>query len=90
MDTVPARPGWKTTEFWASLVFGAGGVGLIVWAARAGLRPGVDVAVISAGALLSAISFLGYVWSRASVKRAQHDANGNIVAAVASGRSKAI
>lgn len=86
MDMVANKSGWRTSEFWASLVFGAGGVGLIVWAARTGLRPGVDVTVILAGALLSAASFGAYAWSRARVKSAHHDAT----AAVASSRSRSV
>lgn len=59
------KPGYKTTEFWLSLV--ATLVGLFV---GSGILPGEHLAMKIAGFVLAALGALGYSASRAVVKRA--------------------
>lgn len=62
------KPGWKTTEFWLSLV--ATLVGLFI---ASGALPEESVVMKIAGFVLAALVSLGYGAMRASVKKAEAD-----------------
>lgn len=64
-DPLPAKPGWKTTEFlgtWAAKIFGA--------LLTSGLLADGSVAMRITGAAVFVLAQLGYTWSRTAVKAA--------------------
>jgi len=63
------KPGFLTTEFWLTLMFGLAGTGLTVW----GAAKGNDV-MMAAGATLIGLTGTAYSISRATVKKANAQA----------------
>lgn len=62
VDTEP-KPGWKTTEFWLSLV-----VIIIGALLSSGLLEGTGKWQQIVGAIASVLTALGYTWTRGRVK----------------------